>query len=153
MRLIGSIFFKLELEEHPISLKFLWWLPKLLGWVICGILVSGNDKKVRFWEDNWLGSSSLAIQYWNLYKIVHEKNCSVEELWDGVNLKCTFRRTVGASLFTMWEEVCQFASTICFSDEEDSLIWQFTSNGIFSTQFLYKIVHFRGVKPMLVSSI
>ena len=23
----------------------------------------GNGKKVRFWEDNWLGSSSLAIQF------------------------------------------------------------------------------------------
>jgi hypothetical protein len=23
----------------------------------------GNGKKIRFWEDNWLGSSSLAIQF------------------------------------------------------------------------------------------
>jgi hypothetical protein len=32
----------------------------------------GNGKKVRFWEDYWLGSSSLAIQYWKLYRIVNE---------------------------------------------------------------------------------
>jgi len=43
----------------------------------------GNGKKVRQWEDNWLGSSSLAIQFWLLYRIVNKKNCSFAELWDG----------------------------------------------------------------------
>jgi len=46
--------------------------------------------KVRFWEYNWLGSSSLAIQYWKLYRIVNEKNMTMAEIWDGENLKCTF---------------------------------------------------------------
>ena len=25
----------------------------------------GNGRKVKFWVDNWLGTSSLAIQYWD----------------------------------------------------------------------------------------
>ena len=33
----------------------------------------GNGKKVRLWEDNWLGPSSLAIQFWPLYRIVVEQ--------------------------------------------------------------------------------
>ena len=40
----------------------------------------GNGKKVRQWEDNGLGSSSLAIQFWLLYRIVNKKNCSFAEL-------------------------------------------------------------------------
>ena len=44
----------------------------------------GNGKKVRQWEDNGLGSSSLAIQFWLLYRIVNKKNCSFAELWAGV---------------------------------------------------------------------
>jgi hypothetical protein len=55
-------------------------------------------KKVKFWEDNSLGTSSLAIQFWDLYVILNEKNRTVFDLWDGVNLKCTFRRTVSDSL-------------------------------------------------------
>ena len=55
------------------------------------------EKKVRFWEDKWLGSSSLAIQFWNLYMIVNEKNCTVAELWYWENLKCSFRRSVDDS--------------------------------------------------------
>jgi hypothetical protein len=48
----------------------------------------------------------------------------------------------------MWEEVCQLASTISYSVEEDSMIWQFTSNGSYSVESLYKIVNFRGVNPV-----
>lgn len=34
------------------------------------------------------------------------------------------------------------------SDEPDSLVWQFSSNGIYSSQSLYKVINFRGVKPV-----
>jgi len=53
----------------------------------------GDGKKIRFWEDNWLGTSSIAIQYYRLYRLVNEHNITVCDAWDGVNLKCTFRRT------------------------------------------------------------
>lgn len=33
----------------------------------------GDGRKIKFWEDNWLGQSSLAIQYWEIYVLVHEK--------------------------------------------------------------------------------
>jgi hypothetical protein len=44
---------------------------------------TGDGRKIRFWEDNWLGSSNLAIQYWDLYMIVNEKTSTVAYLWDG----------------------------------------------------------------------
>jgi hypothetical protein len=109
----------------------------------------GNGEKVKFWEDNWLGSSSLAIQLWNLYAIVNEKNKTVHDLWDGNTLKCTFRRRVGPSMFRDWEDILQLASTITLNDEQDELIWTFSSNGIYSSQSLYKIINFRGgVQPV-----
>jgi hypothetical protein len=42
--------------------------------------IIGDGKKIRFWEDNWLGSSSLAIQYWKLYRWVNEKEKIVASL-------------------------------------------------------------------------
>jgi hypothetical protein len=60
----------------------------------------GNGRKVCFGEDNWLGSSSLAIQYWELHRIVNEKSKTIAKLWDGVNLKCTLRRLVDGRLFS-----------------------------------------------------
>jgi hypothetical protein len=112
----------------------------------------GNCKKVRLWEDNWLGSSSLAIQFWPLYRIV-EKGKTISELWDGHTLKCSFRRTVSEDLYRAWLEVVELVSTINLSDVEDALIWQFSSKGIYSSQSLYKITNFRGVQPIHVSAL
>ena len=71
-------------------------------------------------------------------------------LWDGCNLKYTFRRCVNDRLMNLWLELVQLASTISFAKEEDSLIWQFNSNGVYSSQSLYKIINFRGVIPLYV---
>ena len=37
----------------------------------------GDEKKIKCWEDNWLGHSSLAIQFWNFYVIVNEKTSTI----------------------------------------------------------------------------
>ncbi|WVZ98403.1 hypothetical protein U9M48_043853 [Paspalum notatum var. saurae] len=64
-----------------------------------------DGKRVKFWEDNWSSTFSLATQFWNLYVVVNEKSGTVADLWDGENLKCTFRRTVSDALFNncLWE--------------------------------------------------
>jgi hypothetical protein len=113
----------------------------------------GDGKKIKFWEDNWLGTSSLAIQFWDLYIIVNEKTSTIAELWDGHNLKCTFKRTVKERLGRDWLEIVQLASTISFSEEEDALIWSFTSNGVCTSQSLYRVINFRGVKPDYTPSV
>jgi hypothetical protein len=113
----------------------------------------GNGMKIRLWEDNWLGSSSLAIQFWPLYEIVNEKGKTLAELWDGVNLKCTFRRTVSEGLYQSWLDIIELVSTVQFTNEEDEMIWQFNSSGIYSSQSLYKIINFRGIKPVHVSAV
>lgn len=100
-----------------------------------------------------MGSTSLAIQFWKLYRIVNEKNAVVADIWDGEILKCTFRRTVDDELENIWEEVVQLPSTITFTDEEGSLIWKFNSRGTYSVQSLYKVVNFRGIKPVLVLAV
>jgi hypothetical protein len=43
----------------------------------------GNGEKVRFWEDNWVGPASLAIQFWDIYSLINEQNKTISELWDG----------------------------------------------------------------------
>jgi hypothetical protein len=53
----------------------------------------------------------------------------------------------------MWEEVVQLASTVSLDDSDGALIWKFSSNGVYSVQSLYKVINFRGIKPILVSSI
>jgi hypothetical protein len=144
-----NIFQASSVGASPFFRGFMWAANAArLGY----IWVIGNGERIRFWEDNWLGSSSLAIQYWKLYRYVNEKN-TVASLWDGVNLKCTFRRMGDHNMLELWDEVCQIASTISFSEEEDTMMWQFSSKGVYNVLSLYKIINFRGIQPVLVSSI
>lgn len=113
----------------------------------------GDGRMIKFWEDNWLGNSSLAIQYWDLYVLVNEKNKTVHYLWDGSDLRCTFRRTVSDSLYRKWEEVVQLATTITLGDEQDEMIWSFNDRGVYSSQSLYKVINNRGVKPVHLPAI
>jgi hypothetical protein len=82
----------------------------------------GNEMRVRFWEDQWFGTCSLAIQYWEIYLIVNEHGCTVREAWDGENLKFPFRRIVNSKLMQLWYELVEIARGIQFTDEEDAVI-------------------------------
>ena len=55
--------------------------------------------------------------------------------------------------FNLWLEVVQLASTISFPGEEDSLIWQFNSHGVYSSQSLYKVINFRGISHVFVPAV
>jgi hypothetical protein len=110
----------------------------------------GNGVNVRFWKDVWLGTSSLVIQYWELYCIMNEQNKSIAELWDGSNLRCMFRRCVDLRLYNMWEELLSIASTICLTYDKDEMVWQFHSSGIYSSHSLYRVINFRGVMSVYI---
>jgi hypothetical protein len=68
---------------------------------------------------------------------MNEHNKSIAKLWDGVNLRCTFGRCVDMRLLLMWEELVNLISTVDLSGDEDALIWQYYSSGIYSSQSLY----------------
>jgi hypothetical protein len=73
---------------------------------------------------------------------------SVVELWDGQDLNCTFRRCVDVRLYNRWNEVVSLASSINFSEDDDEMVWQHNSSGVYSSQSLYSIINFRGVTPI-----
>jgi hypothetical protein len=81
---------------------------------------------------------------------VNEKTGTIADLWDGNELKCTFRRTVDNRMGRVWLEIVQLASTIVFSDHEDEMIWKFSSNGVYTSQSLYKVIYFGWINPVHV---
>jgi hypothetical protein len=68
-------------------------------------------------------------------------------------LKCSFRRSVSEELYQSWPEVVELVATVQLVDEENEMIWQFTSSGVYSSPSLYKIINFRGIKHVHVSAI
>jgi hypothetical protein len=43
-----------------------------------------------------------------------------------------------------WHEPLEIASSISLGDEDDAIIWQYNSSGVYSLQSLYAIVNNRG---------
>lgn len=80
------------------------------------------EKSIMFWEYCWFGSSSLAIQYWPLYVMVNEKGRTIDQAWDGNNLKFTFRRAVSAQVMNLWWKVVETAKSITFIDDCGSIV-------------------------------
>jgi hypothetical protein len=113
----------------------------------------GNGKKVKFWEDHWFGHCSLSILFWDLYVLINEQNKSIAELWDGVNLKCTFRRSIDQNLMQRWYDLRSIAESLHLSVEEDAVIWKFDSKGVYSVSSLYAIVNFRGIMPVHIPAV
>ena len=92
----------------------------------------GNGSKVRFWEDIWIGNSSLAIQFWPLYVINNQQGKTIKQVWDGQVLRLTFRRTVSENLMNMWYELLSIAENLNLQEDNDQIIWSFSSNGKYS---------------------
>jgi hypothetical protein len=45
------------------------------------------------------------------------------------------------------------ASTIVLAGEDDVVVWQYQSSGLYSSQSLYKIINFRGVEPIYLPAV
>lgn len=58
----------------------------------------GNGTRVRFLEDHWFGNSSLVIQFWPLYVICEQQGKTIAQVWNGNQLKLSFRRSVSERL-------------------------------------------------------
>jgi hypothetical protein len=60
---------------------------------------------------------------------------------------------VDIRLYNLWEELLSIASTICLTNREDEMVWQFQSSEVYSSHSLYRVVNFRGVMPVYMPAI
>jgi hypothetical protein len=113
----------------------------------------GKGTRIRFGEDVRIGTSSLAIQYWEIYCLINEHNKYVAKLWDRKNLKCTFRRSVDRRLFDMWDELVEHI------DHHRNVRWRRCTHlaipiqWVYSSQSLYSVINFRGITPVFVPAV
>jgi hypothetical protein len=78
---------------------------------------------------------------------------TLNQVWDGERLKLSFRRNFSSSLMERWRELEQIASSIFFSTDCDSLIWEYSTSGNYSSSSCYNIISYRGVTPIFIPSI
>lgn len=47
----------------------------------------GNGDNVSSWHDLRIGEYSLKTEFWDLFYICDQPDCSISQVWDGVNLE------------------------------------------------------------------
>ena len=108
----------------------------------------GDGMQIRFWEDTWFGNSPLSVQFWDLYAICNQMGGRLAYIWDGQQVKLTFRRTFDDNMLEKWFELEEIVKSVVYKPGGDALVWVYNSNGIYSTSSLYTIINFRGVQPV-----
>jgi hypothetical protein len=113
----------------------------------------GNGRSIKILEDIWFGNSPLATQFWDLYFVSNQQNKTIFEICDGHEIRGNFRRTFTDYMMSQWYELLEIARSIFFSREEDQLIWQYNSSGVYSSSSLYAIINFKGVTPVYLLAV
>ena len=70
---------------------------------------------------------------------------AISQVWDGHELMLTFRRNVSEALMSMWWELCAVIEGTILNDDEDQILWSYTSHGTYTVQSLYARINCRGV--------
>jgi hypothetical protein len=95
-----------------------------------------------------MAGKCLAIMFWPLYVLNEHQGKTISEIWNGEELQLSFRRNVSERLMLMWEDLSSAGDSIVLTEEDDTIMWSFSSNGQYSVQSLYAIINHRGVTPV-----
>jgi hypothetical protein len=64
-----------------------------------------NGAQIRFWEDQWLGTSPLREQYPCLYHIVQHKYATVAEVFSSLSVNFSQRKDLIGQKLVAWNEM------------------------------------------------
>lgn len=101
----------------------------------------GNGDNISFWHVTWAGDCSLKTQFWVLFDICQQENCTTKQVWDGHTLKLTFRRCVGPGVLHLWNMLKEVVSNFLPSSEADRPVWTLEASGIYTTKSFYKQIN------------
>jgi hypothetical protein len=85
--------------------------------------------------------------------INEQQGRTLGEVWDGQNLMLIFRRSASDRIMNMWWELSSLVEGISLPDEEDQIMWNFTSTGKYAVQSLYAVINHKGVTPVFVNTV
>jgi hypothetical protein len=78
---------------------------------------------------------------------------TIKEIWDGEELRLSFRRCFDNKLLLQWEELKAIVQQLRLMDEPDQMVWKLNSTGVYFSQSLYAVINFRGVKQVYIPAI
>jgi hypothetical protein len=113
----------------------------------------GNEKKIRFWHETWVGECPLKIRFQEIFVICNQKEWSVFNVTRDGGINLTFKRNFGNEEEQECEDLQMLLGGVVLSQEPDSVKWCLEKSGEFSTSSLYNAITFPGVNNKWMSNI
>jgi hypothetical protein len=102
-----------------------------------GYFQLGNGHNVRFWEDRWLGNSTLKELYPTLFVITRKKHISVISVFSTVPLNISFCRGLVGNNLNRWYNLVTRVANTRLTNMEDKFNWGLHQNELFSVKSMY----------------
>ncbi|KAJ9691054.1 hypothetical protein PVL29_013294 [Vitis rotundifolia] len=125
----------------------LWKAIRKKWWLLDGRFAYqvGNGQRVRFWKDKWCEDGPLCESFASLFSISLSKDAWVSEVWnpvsDGDGWTPLFVRAFNDWEVALVERLLQKIHTFRVQgEEEDSVIWTASKDGVFSIKSLYSML-------------
>ena len=107
-----------------------------------GSFVIKDGSEIRFWEDKWLGNTTLREQYPALYSIVCHKSDTIFMVMETSPPNVTFRRDLIGPRLAAWNALIGRLAMVQLSQGNDEFRWNLQENGKFSIDSMYRaLVH------------
>ena len=101
-----------------------------------------NGSEIRFWEDKWLGNTTLREQYPALYNVVRHKSDTLAKVMESSPPNVTFRRSIVGPRQASWNALLQRLDSVQLTQGSDVFRWNLTENGKFLVDSMYKaLIH------------
>jgi hypothetical protein len=91
--------------------------------------------------------------FWPLYVINEQQGKSICQAWNRNELMLTFRRNVSEALMSMWWDLCSIVEGTILTEDEDHIMWSYTSHGTYYVQSLYAVINYRGIFPVFTHAV
>ena len=96
-----------------------------------------NGEQTRLWEDNWLGNTSLKLQYLNLYNLAYHKHDIFHKVLNTTPLNVSFRRNLQGNNLRDCLQVVSKVVHVEPMQGHGICIWTLQQNGLFFVHFMY----------------
>jgi hypothetical protein len=103
-----------------------------------GHFTLNNEENIIFWEDKWLGNTTLRYQFPELYSIVRRKNVSVASVFRTIPLNNSFQRGLVGNNLNQWYRLVAGVVHIRLSEVQDRFVWDLIQNDNFAISSMYK---------------
>ena len=97
-----------------------------------------NGSEIRFWEDKWLGQSTLRELYPALYNIVRHKGDPLATVMGTSPPNVSFRRSLLGPRLASWNAFILRLDSIQLVEGSDRFWWNLTKNGKFTVDSMYR---------------